>query len=265
MNDSRDTLVETIRQNPIPAALAGIGLAWLLMNRSSVNRRRSRGEWEPPRRRMADRGYRGSTRGFEGPGVAREAGAAIGQRASELAHQAGTALDDAGSAVSGAAHDAGQAIGGVVGQGVQGARRIAGQTSATAQRLAHGATDATGRLLHGAADTAGQLVHQTQEIVGNVAHTARDQAWRAERGMESSFRANPLAVGAVAVAVGAAVGYALPRTRREDVLLGGARDRLLRGATDLAHEATHSLHQLTENAGETAKKAVSEAAATKHS
>ena len=39
MNDTRESLVETIRQNPIPAAFAGIGIAWLLMNRSSRQRR----------------------------------------------------------------------------------------------------------------------------------------------------------------------------------------------------------------------------------
>src|SRR6202044_1914303 len=39
MNSTKDTLIETVRRNPIPAALTGIGLAWLLMNRSSSARR----------------------------------------------------------------------------------------------------------------------------------------------------------------------------------------------------------------------------------
>jgi hypothetical protein len=34
MNDVRDSLIDTIRQNPLPATLAGVGIGWLLMNRS---------------------------------------------------------------------------------------------------------------------------------------------------------------------------------------------------------------------------------------
>ena len=41
MNTAKDTLIDTVKQNPIPAALAGIGIAWLLMNRSSSARRRA--------------------------------------------------------------------------------------------------------------------------------------------------------------------------------------------------------------------------------
>jgi gas vesicle protein len=205
MNDTRDTLIETVRRNPIPAALAGIGIAWLLMNRSSSKRRQS-----------------------------------------EAAHHVGSALGSAGSAVTGAAHDASQAVSGVVAQGVDVATQLAGQVSATARHLAHDATDATGRLLHGATDTAGQLANQ-----------AGEQAMRVERAFESTLKTNPLAIGAVAAAVGAAVGYSLPRTRKEDELMGELRDRVLHGATDLAHDATRSLHQLGDQAGEAAKKALS--------
>ena len=59
--------------------------------------------------------------------------------------------------------------------------------------------------------------------------------------------------------MGAAVGYSLPRTRREDDLLGGVRDRLVHGATDLARDATQSLQRLTDDAGENARKTVNAA------
>ena len=41
MNTTRETIVETVRNNPIPAALAGFGIAWLLMSRSSAAKRAS--------------------------------------------------------------------------------------------------------------------------------------------------------------------------------------------------------------------------------
>src|SRR3954466_583870 len=40
LGEARYGLMETIRQNPIPAALAGIGLGWLFMNRQSAPNRR---------------------------------------------------------------------------------------------------------------------------------------------------------------------------------------------------------------------------------
>ena len=35
LNEARYTMMDTIRQNPIPAAMVGIGLGWLFMNRRS--------------------------------------------------------------------------------------------------------------------------------------------------------------------------------------------------------------------------------------
>jgi hypothetical protein len=42
VNDVRNGLMTTVRENPLPAALAGIGLAWLFMNRSSGSTARGR-------------------------------------------------------------------------------------------------------------------------------------------------------------------------------------------------------------------------------
>ncbi len=245
MNDTRDTLVETIRQNPIPAALAGIGIAWLLMNRSSTKRHRDSG-W--------DNGNNGRTRDFGGQ---------LMQGTTDTLHRVEGALGNAGAAISGtvrnATHGASEAIGGAVGA----ASHMADQTTAAARNFAHDATDAAGRFVHSAADTAGQMAHRAQDFAGNAAHTAYEGAARMERRVESVMHTNPLALGAVAVAVGAVVGYSLPRTQREDQLLGEVRDRLIHGATDMARDATQSLHRMTDNAGDTAKKALAQATASK--
>jgi hypothetical protein len=95
----------------------------------------------------------------------------------------------------------------------------------------------------------------------HAAHSAGSQVMRVERGLEATLHSNPLALGAAALVAGAAVGYSLPRTRREDQLMGQVRDHLLDGATGLAHEAGQSFQHLTGDAGETAKKAL--VAATK--
>jgi hypothetical protein len=227
MNDTRDTLVETIRQNPIPAALAGIGLAWLLMNRSSSHRRQRDGWGSPDGGRAPGHDGDGRTRAARDEGGMSHAAGQVAHRAGEVVHQVGAAIGTAGSAVSGAARTAAHSVEGALGQGV---------------------------------DAAGHLAHQAHDLAGSVAHSASDQAWRAEHGVEAALRSHPLAMGAVAVAVGAAVGYALPRTHKEDELMGGIRDHLLHSATDLAGDATHSLQRMATDAGDTAKKALVAAA-----
>lgn len=42
MNDARDTLLDTLYNNPLPTAVTGVGLVWLLMNRSRSAGHRSR-------------------------------------------------------------------------------------------------------------------------------------------------------------------------------------------------------------------------------
>jgi hypothetical protein len=261
MNSTKDTLIETVRRNPIPAALTGIGLAWLLMNRSnSARRQRDTGFSGNGGPRVKD--YYGHGNGSGAGHVLEGAQHAVGQvahRAGDAVHQVGSAIGSAGTAVAGAAHDAAGAVRGAVGHGLDAATHLAQQTSVAAGRMAHDASGATGQLVHNVSDAAGHLAHQAQDAMGNAAHMARDEAMRVERGLEATLQSNPLALGAVALAVGAAVGYSLPRTQREDELMGEVRDRLFHGATDMAQDAAKSLQHLTSDAGETARKALAEA------
>ena len=48
---------------------------------------------------------------------------------------------------------------------------------------------------------------------------------------------NPLAVGAIAAGIGAAIGFALPETERENELMGQSRDAMVDRAQDLARDA----------------------------
>jgi hypothetical protein len=264
MNDTRETLVETIRQNPIPAALAGIGIAWLFMNRSSASRRRSTSMngssngYNP---------YRGMGYDPVGGSAASSALAsaqhAVSTTAGNVAHrigsvagQVGAAIGHAGEVVGGAAHDAGNAAMGAIGTGADAVTHLAHDAQAAAERLVHGASDATTGLAHGAADAAGQLAHRAEEMAGSVAGTAREQASRVEGGVASAWDANPLAFGAAALVAGAALGYALPRTKKEDQLMGDVRDRVVHEAAHMATEAVHSLQHVAEDAGKAAKDAV---------
>jgi len=173
VQDTGYGLLETVRQNPIPAALAGLGIAWLWTHRAS-------------------------------PGS--ETGMARYSRASgDSAWDTGYGRGGARSPERG---NASEAIG----------DKVAAATESVGQRVA------------GMGDTVGRLPE-------NVGGSAEGLTRQARRLIEES----PLAAGAVALAVGAAISMALPATQMEREVLGPAGDRVLEsveaGATDALHNA----------------------------
>ncbi len=105
-------------------------------------------------------------------------------------------------------------------------------------------------------DRAGDISAAARERVGDYAATARDTvneyassaassardasrrvrsaASTATTSIDSWVNDNPLAAGAIAVAVGAAIGLAMPRTELEDRAMGEARDQAWAKARDVA-------------------------------
>jgi hypothetical protein len=244
MNETRDTLIETIRQNPIPAALAGVGLAWLLMNRStSASRHRgyqshsapSSGPRAPAKYDSAGRSLLGSARhgSEEMASVAHRASDAVSHAAHGVAHTANDALAHLGEAAHHVSESAGSAL--------------------------HGAVSAAGNVSGHAAHAASQLAHDASDIASTALDGAWSQARRVERGFESTLRDNPLAVGAAVLVAGAALGYALPRTKPEDALMGQSRDRFIHRAEALVQNAAEAVGHVTEQTGDAAKHALESA------
>lgn len=187
--DAGSGILETVKRNPIPAAMAGIGIGWLLTHRSRGQS--SRASWERERWTGSDRRFSRfddyeSGRGGYGSG-------------------SGTSMQDrAGGAVE--------------------------QVGQQASQFA----DTVGSKMSGAADQARSTVGQVPDQVGTV---ARDVQWNAQRMVED----NPLAVGAIAVAVGAAIGMALPETQTEQRILGPAAEKAISTAEQTANEAAQQL------------------------
>ncbi|CAN5318628.1 hypothetical protein BH20ACI2_BH20ACI2_18440 [soil metagenome] len=86
-------------------------------------------------------------------------------------------------------------------------------------------------------------VDQTYQKAEELGSTAREQ-------YDHYLEENPLAVGAVALALGAAVGLAIPATRYEGKLMGQAKQDLLNKAQDTA---TNLLHETKQSVGEAGK------------
>ncbi|MFL6374194.1 MAG: DUF3618 domain-containing protein [Pyrinomonadaceae bacterium] len=100
-----------------------------------------------------------------------------------------------------------------------------GTISGAAGTAIDGVSSSVSSVYHGAGQAAGQVYNK----VGDLGSTAREQ-------YSHYMEENPLAVGAVALALGAAVGFALPSTRYEGELMGSTREQLLTKAQDTASE-----------------------------
>jgi ElaB/YqjD/DUF883 family membrane-anchored ribosome-binding protein len=84
---------------------------------------------------------------------------------------------------------------------------------------------------------------------GDTSHAVRTVRNRTSQ-LQRLLQRNPLVVSAVAAAVGVAVGLAIPETRRENLLMGEARDNLAERAKDAAQGAVDKAKQV---AGEAAR------------
>jgi len=80
----------------------------------------------------------------------------------------------------------------------------------------------------------------------------------AHRGLGGVIEERPLAVGVAALALGLLAGVALPATRREDQLLGDARDDLLDSAREAGRDALEQGKELARSAVERVKESVRE-------
>jgi hypothetical protein len=104
-----------------------------------------------------------------------------------------------------------------------------------------------------AQERAGQMTSQAQERAGQMAGQARYQARRVEDRFQQMLQENPLAVGAVAFALGAAIGLTVPATRKEHELMGEARDSLMQQAKSSAQDTLQRAQRVAEEAQSAAK------------
>ena len=88
-----------------------------------------------------------------------------------------------------------------------------------------------------AIDKAKDSLSTAQQKIGDTASAAREQLERAKSGWNDMLRDQPLALGAIGLAIGALTAALAPRTRYEDELVGPARDELADQAADRAREA----------------------------
>jgi ElaB/YqjD/DUF883 family membrane-anchored ribosome-binding protein len=93
---------------------------------------------------------------------------------------------------------------------------------------------------------------------GDIAHRVYDRAGEygtiAHEKYDEYLEENPLALGAIALAVGAAVGLSIPSTNYEGRLMGEARENLVQKAQEAAGTLVDKAKQVASEAGQTIKK-----------
>ena len=198
-------VIETIKRNPIPAAMAGIGIGWLVLNRQSGQS--SRSSWS---RQGSSYGFDRSTSGYDFSGDplrtnGGSTGQSLGDRAGQVTDTIGNKAQEAGSAVGDAASTV---------------KQTAGEAVSNVGQTASQAVNTVGQTASQAANTVGQTASQAANTVGQTAGQAATQA-------QQALQSNPMAFGAIALAVGTAVGLALPATQAEKRVMGQAGGQII--------------------------------------
>ena len=229
-------VTRSVQQNPVALAVTGIGLAWLIFGRSHDDRAPAPAAYDP----LHEPVDRPDPRAVYGTPPAHPA--TTGRTPSYPAWLDATDRYDSGSTDEESTRE-----------------RAARGLSEAGHGVADRASRMRDRLYHGT-EHLGEAARQRIASARHAAMTARDRArpalrdnWRAGRDNASRFlEEQPLVAGALAVAVGAALASALPRTRTEDALMGEESDRLI-------HEAERIFEEEREKARQVGKAALDEA------
>lgn len=102
-------------------------------------------------------------------------------------------------------------------------------------------------------DAAGNAYSSVEKFAGDTYEKVGDYSSQARQQYDYHIEENPLAVGAVALAIGAAVGLAIPATRYEGEMLGEYRQQLI----DKARETANNLVDRAKDAASQARDTIS--------
>ena len=240
------TIRRTLGRNPAALAVVGVGLAWLLMGKSSNGADRDQeprkygfarasDQWDqdamPKAKRAGDQPYHDGDR-----------------------YWFGDPPED--SRIRSSSKD------GMMASIRSGAASVAETVSDAASGLRDRASDLTDRLMHGTdglSDEAKDRVAAARRAANDARIAAGSAMQRGQKAATSMFDDQPMVMGAIALALGAAVGSALPRSQVENDTLGDTRDRLFDEAQTVFREERAKAMSIFATATDTAKDAMKDA------
>ncbi len=220
-----------VRDNPLPLALVGAGLAWLMFGQGH-------GGSNGPRRRYGERDYRSwddeeelLPEGFANDGPAAQVYGARRSSAASYDDQDASLMDKVSGAARSAMSMAGDAV------------DAAKDTVSGAKHRAGHASEAIGR---SAASARRGLAHRS-ESVGKAGAQMRDAT-------QDLIEREPLVLAALGLAAGAAIGAMLPRTAIEDEHLGGYGEKLRHAGEDMLEKGMEEAKDVASEVYDATKK-----------
>jgi hypothetical protein len=231
-----------VQSNPIPATLLGISLAWLAF--AARSEPRSQGAYRPEGSRYRGDGYGGRSWSDTTAERWHDTTDRVSTATSDVSESVRSTLDAASAKASEMAEQ-GRDLGHRLGD------RAAEMKDSAATRASRLADEAAYRW-HGA----GERVREVGARVYDRWDTTRREVIHGSTSTVDFLKHNPLALVAVGVAAGAVVAAMLPRTQREDELLGETRDELVGTVKDtVASAAAPVLAQAEQAVAETVETA----------
>lgn len=233
-------LWQVAREHPLPSAVIGLGLGWLLVESSRGEERASYGTSYNSNYNRA-RGGAGRSN-WSGRSSLYESSAGYG------------AYPESYNANYQESYDASE--GGISGR----VSSAAGSVKDAASHAGHKVADVASSAGHKVADVAGtvreragELTHEARDKATALGYSTRYQARKAQTGFWQMMEENPLAVGIATLTLGVLAGLSLPATRKENELMGETRDKLVDRMEEVGREALEKGKQVAETAVETIK------------
>ncbi|QKK26880.1 DUF3618 domain-containing protein [Rhizobium hidalgonense] len=249
-------LSQALKANPLPVALIGVSLAWLMAKGAPAS---------PPTGYEPEPEYplypaNGPVRRLGPPEIengsryslfADSSGKRLKALTNETGHRAGHFVDEAGKTYRGFADATGRHV-----------DQIADETGAMFDSATGWAAERWEQAKSAASDIgarASAAANSLSARSSSAATSLQDQTSRLNQVILTQFRDQPLVGGALAFAVGAAIGAALPHTDVEDELLGevsdSTTDELGARALDLIDQGKETATEFYEKAAEVASDA----------
>lgn len=248
-------LVKKAQQNPTALAIIGAGIGALVVGllaggggkkkrKKSGSKRHKNASYEyeyayqsdSDEIRYADTARRDLKSGE--PTGARESSESTFQKARNKAG------DTANAAVEGVTGATGAAFAGIAGAAGSAYENVGSAAGKTYESLG----SAAGKTYEGIGNVAGKTYDGISTAAGYTYEKAGDLGGQMKVNYDHYIEENPLAVGAVALAIGAAIGFAIPLTRKENEYLGEYRDQVVEKATATAQDAIGTVKQMATEA-----------------
>jgi hypothetical protein len=274
MKDAGSKALEKLKQHPLPAALIGAGVVWMLLEGDDKSRQRAAvraGAWP---------------RDYTPDGPPMHSGSYVDARTGEPYDEATYGAEYRGgqgrtqsrgpvlppmSDRSGTGSSSSESSGGGIGSAISGAASTVGSALQSAKEAVTGAVGSATEAVSGAVGTAGGQVgdwagsarEYTSSGVSAAGQYSRQGYDYGRDALREASEEYPLAVGVAALAAGVIAGLVLPSTRRENELMGEQSDQLKETAKeageDLFNRGKEAASQVAEAATNTAQAVTEEA------